>query len=217
MIQADISVSKATLSNREIQQAFSRFSGTFYNSNSLTPTNDLGEVFISVAIGDQGNGIEPWYLLQESTATNFSTANYSGASMGPVNLNTTYTASIAYDGSKTFSIIFNNGTPIIFVGPNWMGPADSPFRDVGTSLRFGQDNITISLDDGKPDSGTAASIRVTVDNINVTTDNPAITHTFSGASLDQSIWDGLPGTKDIVGEALVMKQTSQERKQSESL
>ena len=161
MIQADLNLSEATLSGTGTQQAFIGIAGFFYNSNSATPTNSLGDVFVRVSIGDRGNGPEAWYEVQESTATDFSTQNSTIASLGSVSLNTTYTASITYDGNQTFSIVFNNGTAISVTGPARLGDASFPSRRVGSSVRFGQNNSTPSiLDDTLPDGDYRYQSRV---------------------------------------------------------
>ena len=216
MIQADLNLSEATLSGTGTQQAFIGIAGFFYNSNSATPTNSLGDVFVRVSIGDRGNGPEAWYEVQESTATDFSTQNSTIASLGSVSLNTTYTASITYDGNQTFSIVFNNGTAISVTGPARLGDASFPSRRVGSSVRFGQNNSTPSiLDDTLPDGGLPVSVAGTVDN--VTTDTAGLVDDFSGASLDQGKWNTDEFSKEIVDGALVMKATGQGAQKTEPL
>jgi hypothetical protein len=211
-LQANLSVSSVSLSNPDAQQALLGISGTFYNSESVSPSTELGEVFVRVAIGDRGTGLEAWYEMQVSTADDWSNGTISEASLGPVDLNTEYTASISYDGDNTFTVQFDNGPAIVFDGPPRMGPAFSDYRAISNRIRFGQDNSTPTLYDSMQDIGEPASILGTVDDV-VT--EAGLLDDFSGANLNQAIWASDETTVMVVDDALEMKVTGQGEQQTE--
>ena len=210
MLQAELSVTELILGNAETQQAVLRVAGEFYNANSPSATTYLGDVFTIVALGDRGNGPEAWYEIQVSTSDDFSTTNMTQGSLGTIELHNSYTVSITYDGGQGFSFGFN-GAAVNVAGPARLGEAYEQVKLVGTRVRFGQNNSTLdSLNDESPDNGSSATIVGTIDNV---TTNNGLVDSFSGSSIDQTIWDKKEFSKIIENGKLklIAKSTTSDR------
>ena len=101
LLQADITLTELTTGNSASQNAMLGISGTYYNAQSTSPTDEVGDVFVRLTLGDRGNGPEAWYELQESTHPSFDDSTIVTGSFGAISLNTSYPMSIAYDGDNT--------------------------------------------------------------------------------------------------------------------
>ena len=206
LLQADISLTELSTGNDASQNAMLGISGTYYNAQSANPTDDVGDIFVRLTLGDRGNGPEAWYELQESTDPSFNDSTIVTGSFGEIELNTSYSMSIAYDGDNTFTLIFNNGAAVNIDGPARMGDANSPFRSINQRLRFGRDNSMPDAWEVIAEDGTTASIKGTIDN--VTTDGGLIDN-FSGSNLDQTNWRQDQSSLKLVDGKLEMRVTGQ--------
>ena len=207
LIQADFTLTKISLGNSSTQQALFSIGGTFYNANNAAPTSALGDVFVRLAIGDRGNGPEAWYEIFTSTTTDFTKSTVVTGKLGDVTLDTTYPVSIFYDGTKTFTFIFNNGEAIPVDGPNRLGATSRSARTVGTVLRFGGVNSTPNdLEDAVADDKTLATISGHMDNL---TSEAGLLDDFSTTTLSQAIWDFDQYSTTIVNQNLEMKVYNQ--------
>ena len=200
-ISADIKLTELNLGSSETQQAMLRVSGTFYGTSGgtyrLTPTF---LTWVALNIGDRGNGLEAWYeiLIDSYDAQgNYitSASNKEGSLSTDLSFNSTYRATISYDGSTNFTFSLNEN--IVSVS----GPASTgevPFRKgVASRLRFGQNNNTPAIfEDELPDDGSTAYISGTVDN--VTTDIEGLEDNFSSNNLDK--WNNSPVSTQITDD-----------------
>jgi hypothetical protein len=98
-----------------------------------------------------------------STSETWSNSNLTSGSFGTVEPNTTYTASIAYDGDNSFILVFDNGDARVVDGPPRVGAAFGPERHLDNRVRLGQDNRSDDFSDSLPDVHSPASIAGTVD------------------------------------------------------
>jgi hypothetical protein len=214
LLQADLTLFDATLSNPESQQAMLGIAGTYYNAESANPGDNLGEVFVRLAIGDRGNGPEAWYELQVSTSETWDTSSIITGSFGGVDLNRAYTASIAYDGDNSFSIDFDNGTAVVIDGPPRVGPAFDPVRYLNNRVRLGQDNSTDDQGDSLLDVNAPVFIAGAVDN--VVTDSGLIDD-FSDNDIDEGVWAQDQTSVTVDAGGLLMKVTGQGSQVTEQL
>lgn len=120
-----LSAIEATISVVSVEdggsQAAASLEGQYYNTLSAAPTNQGGDVFAMVSIGDRGNGLEAWWEILVSTHPGFDTWNdySSGTIIGPagnLSLETPYIAKIEYNGDQNFTFTVN-GTPANGNGP----------------------------------------------------------------------------------------------------
>ena len=206
LLQADITLTELTTGNSTSQNAMLGISGTYYNAQSASPTDEVGDVFVRLTLGDRGNGPEAWYELQESTHPSFDDSTIVTGSFGTISLNTSYPMSIAYDGDNTFTLIFNNGTAVNIDGPVRVGAPNSPFRSINQRLRFGRDNSMPDAWEEIVENGTTASINGTADN--VTTD-AGLVDDFTGSNLDQNTWRQDQTSIALVNNKLEMRVTGQ--------
>ena len=212
LLQADVTLTELTLGDSASQNALLSISGTYYNTQSASPTDEVGDVFIRLALGDRGNGPEAWYELQESTHPTFDDGTVVTDSFGTISLNTSYPMSIAYDGDNSFTLIFNNGTAVNVDGPARVGPPNSPFRAINQRLRFGRDNSMPDAWEVIAESGTTASINGSIDN--VTTD-AGLVDDFTASNLDQAIWNQDQTTVALVDNQLEMRVIGQGNQETE--
>ena len=189
---ADLKITELSLGNSETQQAEIRLFGEYYFT-------DVGIAWVSIALGDRGNGLEAWYVIYNDVYDNgqYVSSNTfvqgSLASNG-LSLNTSYRASITYDGATGLTFIFNGGTPVTVQGPvktadssNWVG--------LGTRVRFGNNNSTPNdFNDELPEDGSIAFVSGAVDN--VVTDVGRPSDDFSTTNLDN--WNRLPNSTSII-------------------
>jgi len=206
LLQADVSLTELTTGNSVSQNAMLGISGTYYNAQSASPTDEVGDVFVRLTLGDRGNGPEAWYELQESTHPSFDDSTIVTGSFGVISLNTSYPMSIAYDGDNTFTLIFNNGTAVSIDGPARIGNPNAPFRAINQRLRFGRDNSSPDAWVKISDNGTPASIKGAVDN--VTTD-AGLVDDFSGSNLNENTWKQDQTSVALVNNKLEIRATGQ--------
>lgn len=212
LLQADLTLFDAELSNLETQQAFLAIAGTYYNSASANPGDSLGEVFVRLAIGDRGNGHEAWYELQVSTSETWDTSDIVTGSFGSVEPNRSYTASITYDGDNSFSFVFDNGAAVVLDGPPRMGPARGPVRYLNNRIRLGQDNSTDDHSDSLNDVNEPAYFAGSVDN--VATDS-GLVDDFSADDIDSAVWHEDQTRVSVDAGELLMKVTGQGSQETE--
>ena len=84
----DLSAIEATISVVSVEdeggKAAANLEGQYYNTLSAAPTNQNGDVFATVSIGDRGKGLEAWWEIQVSTHPTFETwVETSGTIIGP--------------------------------------------------------------------------------------------------------------------------------------
>jgi len=212
LLQADVALTELTLGDSASQNALLSISGTYYNTQSASPSDQIGDVFVRLALGDRGNGPEAWYELQESTHPSFDDSTVVTGSFGVISLNTSYPVSIAYDGDNSFTLIFNNGTAVNIDGPARMGVPNAPFRAISQRLRFGRDNSMPDAWEVITESGTTASIDGSVDN--VTTD-AGLVDDFTASNLDQLIWNQEQTTVALADNQLEMRVIGQGNQETE--
>lgn len=193
---ADLKVTELNVGNSQTQQALLRLFGDYYSTG-------IGRAFVSIAIGDRGNGLEAWYIIYNDEYD--SNGRYAGSSdifiqgslaSSGLSLNTSYRASIDYNGDNQFTFTFNNGVPVTVNGPVKTGDLQFP-RAVGTRVRFGHNTSTPDIfDDELPEDGSIVEIVGTVDN--VTTGNGGAADDFSTTNLDK--WSRIPNSTLINDE-----------------
>lgn len=204
--QVDLTLLDASLSNPETQQALLGIAGVYYNAESANQSDSLGEVFVRVAIGDRGNGLEAWYELQVSSSDTWNTSAITTASFGTVELNRAYTASITYDGDNSFTIVFDHGAAVVVDGPPRAGSAFEPLRYLNNRIRLGQDNSTPDLSDSLPDVNEPVFIAGAVDNVVI---DAGLVDDFSADDIDKGIWVQDQTKVAADSGSMLMKITSQ--------
>jgi len=178
-LQAEIAVISAVHGGGK---ATANIEGQYYNANSATPANQVGDVAAMVSIGDRGSGLEAWWEIHVSTHPDFETwTEDTGIIIGPGTLraNIPYVVEIKYDlvfGGFTFIV---DGTNRTSPGPPKMGPAAFTRQNLSTSTRC---------------CGINPSIHATFDDV---TGSGGLLDNFSGDFLDRSIWANHSGAQVI--------------------
>jgi len=137
-----LSAMEATISVVSVEdggsQAAASLEGQYYNTLSAAPTNQDGDVFATVSIGDRGNGLEAWWEIHVSTHPTFETWNEtSGTIIGPagnLSLDTPYVARIEYNGTQTFDFTVND-TSATRSGPVNRGSPYFTNQSLSTTIR----------------------------------------------------------------------------------
>ena len=175
--------------NSSVGWSFSSIRGTFYNSvsDNSNINGNLGDVWVSVYLGNRGNGIEIWWEILRVTSPDWSTWDLIGTgnlySPGSASLNTEYTLGIKYDGSTGFTFSANSVTA------SGNGPArktTQPYGDrsmaAGVLPAYGPSGIgdLRVASETIPISAVGTFDDVMVDSI--------LYDDFSGTQLDQGKW-----------------------------
>ena len=129
-MEATISVVSIDYGGRKVAASIE---GQYYNANSASPANQVGDVFATVSIGNRGNGLEAWWEIHVSTDPAFETWN---VTRGPIKnnlaLNTPYVASIEYDGNDSFTFTVD-GSSTFSSGPSRSGDPRITRQDLSAS------------------------------------------------------------------------------------
>lgn len=218
-MQADVTLLELELGNINTQIANTRLCGTFYNAVADVPDNELGDVFACIIIGDKGLGPEAWWAISESLADDFSSATVQLGTFGPVELNTTYTLAMTWDGINTFGFTFDNGATVLVDGPLKVGDPSISFRGIGTRQLFAidYDNSTeFTFSDAMeiPDDGSTATVVASVDNY-VT--ELGLVDDFFAPTLQQQNWSQYSTSTERVNGKLEMHTTGAGGQEQERL
>jgi hypothetical protein len=218
-MQADVTLLELELGNPDTQFANASICGAFYNAVADEPDNQLGDVFACIRVGDTGLGPQASWSVSESIADDFSSAEVQRGTFGTVELNTTYTLSMTWDGDNTFGFTFDNGATVMVDGPVKMGEASIRFRGIATRLHFAidfGDSTEFTYSDAMeiPDDGSTATVVATVDNF-VT--EFGLIDDFSDPTLDQGNWDQFSTSTERVNGKLEMRATGAGERERERL
>jgi hypothetical protein len=183
LMQADLKIDSVTLGNNDTQSAFVGMAGTYYNVNA-SPTSYNGDVFTRIAFGDKGNGLEAWYEIFQDDGGDGTYLTRGDIVTSGLSTGTDYTASIEYDGTKTFTFTFN-GISKVIDGPTKGGEPFYAQRRVDTGIDHGFDNTTADLNDTIADDGSTASVSAFIDNVTL---DSVLVDDFAANMLDTAIW-----------------------------
>lgn len=178
-----------SIGNANTQTALLGITGIYYNVNATTLGNGDGDVFVRLAFGDKGNGLEVWYeflQLDSSSPTGATFIQRGDLITSGLSTLTQYDASVQYDGNNQFTFVFD-GVSMMVNGPTRGGSADFTQRRLDTGLGTGSDLSTADLDDTTSDDGSTVEILGVFDDVYV---DGVLFEDFSGSALDTAKWNG---------------------------
>jgi hypothetical protein len=157
--------------------------GQYYNANSATPLDQIGDVAAMVFIGDRGSGgLEAWWEIRVSTHPEFETWTETTGTItipGTLLIGNSYVAEITYDLDKGFTFSVGSDTSGPRQGPDRKGPAAFARQNLSASTRC---------------CGINPSIHATFDDV---TGSGGLLDDFSGNFLDRTIWANPSGAQII--------------------
>jgi hypothetical protein len=167
--------------------------GQYYNANSATPTNQVGDVAAMVFIGERGSGgLQAWWEIRVSTHPDFETWRLDSTGnipfSGTLLFGNPYKVEIKYDSVRTFT--FNLG----FNSSDTSGPRQGPVRKGPAA--FTRQNLSASTHC----CGINPSVHATFDDVTGFDDGTGsekLLDDFSGDFLDRSVWANHSGAQVI--------------------
>lgn len=161
---------------------FARISGSFYNKDFASPSDNVGDIFAELCIGDKGNGLEAWYTVEEQTGntdTDYITHVHQVLASN-LDLNKFYTLDHSYDDDHGFVFQIYDGTiqlnSVSYSAPARMGACVQPGKALAVCVH---DFPGEYVDD---------FIHAEFDNLYI--NGSATAHeTFDGDSIDQTKWN----------------------------
>ncbi len=172
-IECDIMLSATMLDSGDNSESFVWVDGRFYNAqNSGT---EKGDIWAGLYIGDRGNGLEAWWVVNEATDDDGN--NWDDKGSGSLNIpglsyNQSYTVKIDYDGANEFTFTVA-GESNSFTGPDRQGVEYTKYKALET---------IVYTEGGAGDGYVSASFD------NVLTNGTAYDD-FSTSPLDQTKWE----------------------------
>jgi len=189
VIQCDIVVSEATLDTGTDTVSFARINGFYYNT--VGSGNVTGDVWAGVYIGNRGNGLEAFWIVDEVLNDDMTSSNLLGEGtliVPGLDYGLTYTVKLEYDGDTTFTFTVAGVSKTIDTGKTKMGSAITPFK---------------ALTVGAYSNGGSGSGFVSASFDNVQIDDPLTAYDdFSTAPLDQTNWIDKEYIREISGGKL---------------
>ena len=183
-IECDITVVAAVLDTGTDPQSFARINGRFYNTYTLNPTTQKGDIWAGVFIGDRGSGLEAWWEIWETTddgGNSWADGGHGTLTVPGLTTGNPYTTRIEYDGDKGFTFTVDGVSSGPVVGPDREGAEFLAFKGLGTG----------AYSDGGSGTGYAS---VLFDN--VFTNNLAYDD-FSAGKLVLARWKNLEHVREI--------------------
>jgi hypothetical protein len=108
-IKADVKIVAMNNDPTDSATVFARLGGLFYNKNAASPTDETGDIWAEICIGDRGNGLEAWIEVEETIGVDSWSQEAFSVLAGSLSLDTFYTLEISYDGSN--GIVFSISGP----------------------------------------------------------------------------------------------------------
>ncbi len=203
-LQADLNLIEYLLGNVETQNAFIGIGGFYYNAETASPTGDLGEVFARVAFGDLGDGLAAYYIISTGIDNegNYEIVDIGNLDVPNLALDTFYTASVVFDGDRSFVFTFNGVSSGTIEGPIRVGDALFEQRRLDSGPTFGRVNATDDPNDTSVDDGSIASIEGRFDNV---TTEDGMVDDFSSSTINQTVWRDGEFSREVENESLVLR------------
>ena len=140
-MKADFKVLATNNDPTDTATVFARIGGFFYNKNSATPTDAVGDIWAQICIGNRGSGLEVWYTVDERIGLGnydfIQLANQPLALAG-LALGNAYTLDINYnEGTNTFTFSVSNGAATVtgtYVGAARLASSFTQFKAISAAV-----------------------------------------------------------------------------------
>lgn len=192
-IRADVTVLETVVDTSEPARAFARIGGFFYNAVSALPMDPIGDVFVELALGDRGNGLELWWFMSEQTSSDYSTSEIVSegtvVAPGTLTLGTRYTLSIMHHGANDFTFTIADAQSGLIIASS--GAQGTPRQ--GPPFRY---NCQMDTGINKREEHGYAYIHANFDNVYLN-DSSTPFETFDTSPLSSTRWHQPEYVKEI--------------------